>query len=433
MSNPWSDFTKRLVLIGTLIGLALILYRFSAIIPPLVITAMVAYLLNPPVELICTHTRLSRNWAVVIVYLLLLIILSLGPVIFVPTLIQQVQEIDDLASIFLWLIFIIVISFYLLKDADRLARTFEDLVPPSYQMEFRQLRSEVSGIWNAFLRGQLILCAVVGTVVAAVLAVLGVRNALVLGLLAGVLEIIPNLGPTLAAVPAVLIAYFQGSAHLPLTNGWFALLVIAAYVVIQQVENNYLVPRIIGRSLNLHPLVVIIGAIAGGTLAGVLGILLAAPTLATLRVLAHCWPLCACWHITSTARCSTWSHSPRNPRRKCAKPLWGRAAPRTAHKRKRFCPKKYHRPTTFWLSGGSCAGPADPSLEACLRIQSSGSKPHLEGFQPSVHLRGRPLSAQADSQPQAHQARFLIAAFTCVDALRPRRRTASRRLIRRDF
>jgi len=341
MSNPWSDFTKRLVLIGTLIGLALILYRFSAIIPPLVITAMVAYLLNPPVELICTHTRLSRNWAVVIVYLLLLIILSLGPVIFVPTLIQQVQEIDvnfqniadaiqqffakpvvfmgysidlrtayqeisgalqnvlstaathtvsilvDLASIFLWLIFIIVISFYLLKDADRLARTFEDLVPPSYQMEFRQLRSEVSGIWNAFLRGQLILCAVVGTVVAAVLAVLGVRNALVLGLLAGVLEIIPNLGPTLAAVPAVLIAYFQGSAHLPLTNGWFALLVIAAYVVIQQVENNYLVPRIIGRSLNLHPLVVIIGAIAGGTLAGVLGILLAAPTLATLRVLAH--------------------------------------------------------------------------------------------------------------------------------------------------
>lgn len=345
MSNPWSDFTKRLVLIGTLIGLALILYRFSAIIPPLVITAMVAYLLNPPVELICTHTRLSRNWAVVIVYLLLLIILSLGPVIFVPTLIQQVQEIDvnfqniadaiqqffakpvvfmgysidlrtayqeisgalqnvlstaathtvsilvDLASIFLWLIFIIVISFYLLKDADRLARTFEDLVPPSYQMEFRQLRSEVSGIWNAFLRGQLILCAVVGTVVAAVLAVLGVRNALVLGLLAGVLEIIPNLGPTLAAVPAVLIAYFQGSAHLPLTNGWFALLVIAAYVVIQQVENNYLVPRIIGRSLNLHPLVVIIGAIAGASLAGILGIFLAAPTLATLRVLAryvHC-------------------------------------------------------------------------------------------------------------------------------------------------
>ena len=86
MSNPWSDFTKRLVLIGALIGLALILYRFSAIIPPLVITAMLAYLLNPPVEFICAHTRLSRTWAVIIVYLLLLIILSLGPAILVVSL-----------------------------------------------------------------------------------------------------------------------------------------------------------------------------------------------------------------------------------------------------------------------------------------------------------------------------------------------------------
>ncbi len=341
MSNPWSDFTKRLVLIGALIGLALILYRFSAIIPPLVITAMLAYLLNPPVEFICAHTRLSRTWAVIIVYLLLLIILSLGPAIFIPTLIQQVKEIDvnfqniadaiqhffaepvifmgysidlraayqevsgtlqgvlstaathtvsilvDLASIVLWLIFIVVVSFYMLKDADRLTKTFEGFVPPSYQLEFRRLRSEVGGIWNAFLRGQLILSAVVGAVITVVLAILGVRNALVLGLLAAVLEVIPNVGPTLAAVPAVLIAYFQGSLHLPLTNGWFALLVIAAYLVIQQVENNYLVPRIIGRSLNLHPLVVIIGAIAGGIFAGMLGILLAAPTLATLRVLAH--------------------------------------------------------------------------------------------------------------------------------------------------
>jgi predicted PurR-regulated permease PerM len=200
---------------------------------------------------------------------------------------HTVSILVDLASIVLWLIFIVVVSFYMLKDANRLAQAFENIAPPSYQMEFRRLRSEIGGIWNAFLRGQLILCAVVGTVIAVALAILGVRNALVLGLLAAVLEVIPNVGPTLAAVPAVLIAYFQGSAHLPLTNGWFALLVIAAYVVIQQVENNYLVPRIIGRSLNLHPLVVIIGAIAGGIFAGVLGILLAAPTLATLRVLAH--------------------------------------------------------------------------------------------------------------------------------------------------
>jgi predicted PurR-regulated permease PerM len=101
------------------------------------------------------------------------------------------------------------------------------------------------------------------------------------------LEIIPNIGPTIAAIPAVLIAYFQGSTYLPLSNGWFALLVIGLYVVIQQLENNILVPRIIGRSLNLHPLVVIIGAIAGASLAGVLGMFLAAPILASLRTLGN--------------------------------------------------------------------------------------------------------------------------------------------------
>jgi hypothetical protein len=115
----------------------------------------------------------------------------------------------------------------------------------------------------------------------------GVRNALILGIMAGVLEIIPNIGPTIAAIPAVLIAYFQGSTYLPLSNGWFALLVIGLYVVIQQVENNILVPRIIGRSLNLHPLVVIVGAIAGARLAGILGMFLAAPMLASLRILGN--------------------------------------------------------------------------------------------------------------------------------------------------
>jgi len=117
--------------------------------------------------------------------------------------------------------------------------------------------------------------------------IVGVRNALILGIIAGVLEIIPSIGPTIAAIPAVLIAYFQGSTYLSLSNGWFALLVIGLYVVIQQLENNILVPRIIGRSLNLHPLVVIIGAIAGASLAGILGMFLALPTLASLRVVGN--------------------------------------------------------------------------------------------------------------------------------------------------
>jgi len=106
-------------------------------------------------------------------------------------------------------------------------------------------------------------------------------------LLAGVMEFVPNLGPLLAAIPAILLALFRGSSYLPLTNFWFAVLVTGLYLLIQQIENNLLVPRILGHSLKLHPLVVLTGLIVGGSLAGILGMLLAAPVLATLRVIGY--------------------------------------------------------------------------------------------------------------------------------------------------
>jgi len=341
MSKSWSESTKWLVIISSLLALVFIVYRFSQIISPLVIAVILAYILNPPVRFLTTRTRLSRTLAVASVYLALIVILGLVLLSFVPSLIQQVTSINvdfqdivedvstffeqplfifgfsidllevykevsgtlqnivsplasrtvsfliGLASGFAWLIFVLIVSFYLLKDLGKLGHSLDKLVPEEYREEIRRLVGEINVVWNAFFRSQLILCIIVGTLVGVIMRVVGVRNAFILGIMAGVLEIIPNIGPTIAAIPAVLIAYFQGSTYLPLSNGWFALLVIGIYVVIQQVENNILVPRIIGRSLNLHPLVVIIGAIAGASLAGILGIFLAAPILATLRILGN--------------------------------------------------------------------------------------------------------------------------------------------------
>lgn len=341
MSKSWSESTKWLVIISSLLALVFIIYRFSQIISPLVIAVILAYVLNPPVRFLTTRAKLSRTLAVASVYLALIVILGLVLLSFVPSLIQQVMSINvdfqdivedvstffeqplfifgfsidllevykevsgtlqnivsplasrtvsfliGLASGFAWLIFVLIVSFYLLKDLGKLGRSLDNVVPEEYREEIRWLVGEIDVVWNAFFRSQLILCIVVGTLVGVIMRVVGVRNALILGIMAGVLEIIPNIGPTIAAIPAVLIAYFQGSTYLPLSSGWFALLVIGIYVVIQQVENNILVPRIIGRSLNLHPLVVIIGAIAGASLAGILGIFLAAPILATLRILGN--------------------------------------------------------------------------------------------------------------------------------------------------
>ncbi|MBL7184433.1 MAG: AI-2E family transporter [Anaerolineae bacterium] len=338
MSKSWSESTKWLVIISSLAALVWLVYRFSQIISPLALAVILAYVLNPPVRLLTTRAKLPRTLAVVCIYLALIVILSLVIVAFVPSLIQQVKSINvdfqnivegisrfferplfifgfyidlldvyqevsgtiqsivsplasqtvsflfGLASGVAWLVFVLIVSFYLLKDAGKLGRSINELVPADYRYEVRRLGEEVNVVWNAFFRSQLVLCAVVGAVVGVTMQVVGMRNALILGIIAGVLEIIPNIGPIVAAVPAVLIAYFQGSSYLSLSNGWFALLVIGLYVVIQQLENNILVPRIIGRSLNLHPLVVIIGALAGATLAGILGVFLAAPILASLRI-----------------------------------------------------------------------------------------------------------------------------------------------------
>jgi HAD superfamily hydrolase (TIGR01509 family) len=181
------------------------------------------------------------------------------------------------------LLFMAVVAFYLMVDAERIRPTLIDLVPPAHRQEIAKLLERINVTWNAFLRGQLLLSLIVGVVTGVTMSILGVRFAIALGIVAAILEIIPGLGPILSAVPAVLLALFQGAASLPVTNFWAAVVVAGAYVLIQQVENNILVPRILGASLELHPLAVIVGVLAGATLFGVLGALLAAPTISTLR------------------------------------------------------------------------------------------------------------------------------------------------------
>jgi len=329
-----------MIVVGGVVLVALILYRFRQLLPPLVIAIMLAYVLNPVVGLIVLRTRFPRTTAVVLLYLVVIILLALLPILLAPSLIKQLKAVDldlrqigedfdrfldqplfllgyrlefektwqqvrgaleslispiasrtvsvllDAVTSLVWLVFILVISFYILKDQPVIMRYVHHLIPPRYQVDVHLLGAEINSIWNTFFRGQLILSLVVGFVVGIATAAVGLRNAVALGALAGALEVLPNIGPTIAAIPAVLIAFFQGSTYLPLPPFWFALLVTGLYVLIQQVENNYLVPRIIGRSLNLHPLVMIVAVVAGANLAGVLGALLAAPTLASLRVLA---------------------------------------------------------------------------------------------------------------------------------------------------
>jgi predicted PurR-regulated permease PerM len=117
-----------------------------------------------------------------------------------------------------------------------------------------------------------------------------VQNALALGLLSGLLEFIPVLGPIIGAGAAVIVAFFQPTNYLGLAGWQYALVVLGLMIIIQQLENNVLVPRIVGEALDLHPLIVMLGVFMGGALAGILGAILAAPVVATIKLLSiYAW------------------------------------------------------------------------------------------------------------------------------------------------
>jgi predicted PurR-regulated permease PerM len=341
MDKRWSPTTKRLVTAGVVVLFVMLLTRISGILPQVAITIILAYIISPIADLTSKHLRLNRTFVVAIIYLILVALILTLPALLIPFLVSQIQDfveytpelvrqvgeffnkplifgdlqfeaqdlynqisssiqtiissmatstiglLTNIASGLFWTVFILVASFYLVKDVKIIVTWVEEAVPPGYRHDFRRLRLRIANAWNAFLRGQLILCIVMGVIVAITMAAIGLPNALFIGLLFGVLEFIPNLGPTIASIPAVLIAFFEGSTVLNISNGWFAILVIIINTLLQQLENNFLVPRILGQSLNLHPLVVLIAAIIGAQLAGVLGILLAAPAVATLRILSE--------------------------------------------------------------------------------------------------------------------------------------------------
>lgn len=350
-SPRWAPATKRLVQTVLLILILLLLYRVRVLLFPLVISLIVAYALNPVIDGLYRNTRLSRNMALALVYLLIIGGLIAIPVGTIPQLINQVslfvenlpdylvafgellsqplvvgritiplnelrlEQVYDtisgniidiirsvgsssvilfgsLASITLstvgWILVILFISFYMVKDHRQLIESLIRLAPPDHRPDMHQLLQELTVLWNDFFRSRIVLCFIVGIITFVLALIIELPNALVLALIAGIGEFVPNIGPTMASLPAMLVAFLQHeSSWLGDLTGpfWFAVIVLGIYILIQQVENTILVPRIIGQSLNMHPMVVFVAALAGASIAGILGILLAAPVLASGRLI----------------------------------------------------------------------------------------------------------------------------------------------------
>jgi predicted PurR-regulated permease PerM len=172
---------------------------------------------------------------------------------------------------------ILIVTFYLLVDADGIVRTMVRLFPRSERARVRDAFRRAGGKVSAWLAGQLFLGAIIGTTAAIGLWILGVPYFYVLALIAGIGELIPIVGPVLAAIPAVAVGFSVGPAT--------ALGVALFFAIQQQVENHVLVPKVMSRQVGISPVVVIMALLIGGSLLGIVGAILAVPTAAILQVL----------------------------------------------------------------------------------------------------------------------------------------------------
>jgi len=178
-------------------------------------------------------------------------------------------------------ILIPVVTFYLLRDWDLLVRGIHDLLPRSMEAETSKLAIEVDGVLGAFFRGQLMVMLALGVMYSIGLSVVGIELAILIGMGAGLLSIVPYLGSIIGVMIAAGVAVFQ------FQDVFHLLMVLLVFIVGQSAEGMYLTPKLVGDRIGLHPVAVIFAVLAGGQLFGFLGILLALPVAAALNVLVR--------------------------------------------------------------------------------------------------------------------------------------------------
>jgi len=189
--------------------------------------------------------------------------------------VATVRTVSSTVSFVIGLVVIPFWLFYILNDEQQVKEGVLNALPHQFRADVQCIASLIDDVLSAYIRGQLLLCLFVGGMATIALFLIGVPFALVLGLVAGILEALPYVGPILGAIPAVVVAL--------LSDPGSAVWVAAAFFGIQQVENLVLVPRIAGESVKLHPALVMIVLVIGNELGGFLGMLVAVPVAAALR------------------------------------------------------------------------------------------------------------------------------------------------------
>ena len=349
-SPPWGSTPKLVVSLTIVAIVAIFLIRFRVFIGPLLLAFVIAYLIQPVSSWMNRRLRISWRLSVTILYLLIIILL-LGMLTWGGfTLVDQFEglikflersldtlpetienllnsgirignfsytfnniDINSLteelfssiqpilsrvgsfagsfasgaASTLAWIGFIIIVSYFILSETEGVPERLINIKIPGYQDDIKRMGVELSRIWNAFLRGQIILMVITIVVYTVVLGILGVRFFYGLALIAGLARFVPYIGPTIAWIVYALVTLFQGDTIFGLSPFGYALVVVGISLLIDGIIDSLVTPKILGGALKVHPAGVMIAAFVGVSILGVVGVVLAAPVLATVTLVGR--------------------------------------------------------------------------------------------------------------------------------------------------
>ena len=349
-SPPWGGMTKAFVALAVFALVGGLLLRFHDIIPLLVVAGILAYLVLPLVQRVTANTGLSWGLVSFLVFFLLVLVflgasavtgfamvrqleslfftvqeflldlpadlaalgeqpLSIGPweldltevdlsqlaeqaLAYIQPLLSQASSLlSSLAGgaveLVGGIVFVFAVAYFVITDYTRVEGRLSNLVIPGYEGDLRRILQALANIWNRFLRGQMVMVFLAGVSMWLAMSILGVNFSLGLGLLAAIAKFVPIFGPLFAGAVAALVALFQPTNWLGMSPVTHALLVVIMQIVADQSLDYLVQPRVMGRSLNLHPAFILIGAIVAASLAGIIGLLLTAPAIATLMLLGR--------------------------------------------------------------------------------------------------------------------------------------------------
>jgi predicted PurR-regulated permease PerM len=347
-SPTWGTNTKLVVALTIIVILGALIINFQFIITPLMIALTLAYLFHPIADFFQQKLRFSWNASVAVIYIIIIILLTglftLGGVGLVqqiqslvvivqdalknlPQLIESISgqvyqfgpfkldfsqlDLSDVsqqvlgmvqpllsqtgtilgtvagsAANFLgWTLFVLLVSYFVLAESGGLRERMVTVDIPGYSQDVSRLTRELGRIWNAFLRGQIIIFFLTVIVYSIVLTLLGVQYALSLAFIAGLARFVPYVGPAVNWGILVIVAYFQVFKLFGMTPLYYTLLVLVVALVIDQIFDNIVSPRILSDALKVHPAAVLVSAIITANLFGILGVVIAAPLLATAMLL----------------------------------------------------------------------------------------------------------------------------------------------------